>query len=127
MSKTKSVTPTQIEEMKAMVISGVQPQKIANKFGIGISTVHNYKKQFKEEGLQFESVRGRQAINKPSGLPRSNVKNLMQEISTPIHNNTQLVGSNTFVINGTTIQISNLAKSVNIEKNNENIVFSITI
>lgn len=145
MSKNRSVSLTEVEEMKAMVVAGTQPQKIANHFGISVSTVHNYKNQFKNEGLEFASVRGRQATTprQPSGEVNHNGNSRNQNhqllnnnqvngrnssgANAQLSNETNVQAGSTFVINGTTFNITGKAKSVDLNTSVKGVTFYIEI
>lgn len=135
MSKTKALSEFQIAEMKTMVTDGVQPQKIADHYKIGISTVHNYKNKFKKEGLVFSSVRGREAqggIKSPAtSLFNNNVQrnnSIVSKTNAQTNPQNQMLSGSTFVINGTSVNVSSEAKSVNINKTAQGgIIFEINI
>lgn len=131
MAKKQSVTPEQKEEIKALVVQGIGPQKIADQYGVAVSTVHNYKRMFKQQGTQFESVRGRQPAEiKPAGeVTRTSHHN--QGTHSPQSNNhttgITMQNANTFVVNGIPVTITNQAKSVNINKTNKGITFEVNL
>jgi len=111
----KRLTAVEIQQMKTMVEKGVAPEDIAQTFGMAISSVHNYKKRFKEEGLKFPSIRGKRptgAID-PGSLKSSKPA---QEFSSPQN-------GFKFVVNGVSVQISAQAKNVTIGKDNMTIDF----
>lgn len=58
-----------MDEMRTMVARGASPEDMAKYFGIAISSVHNYKKLFKKEGLSFPTVRGRRPKARPQQTP----------------------------------------------------------
>jgi hypothetical protein len=125
MSKQKSLSPDQISEMKALVTRGESPKNIADKFKVGISTVHNYKARFKNDGLSFPSVRGRKSgtIEAPVSKAIKNVSGYSKPSSTAPASQ---VG-NTFIVNGIPVTISASAKSVNINKTSSGITFEVNI
>lgn len=116
----KRLTPVQTEEMKKMVVKGVAPEDIANHFGIAISSVHNYKKRFKDEGMSFPSVKGKrpagQVQNAAGSVPgfkhTGNVISKAQSRSMPSASSQNL----RVIVNGVSIEVSAGAKSVNINK-----------
>ena len=114
----------QINEMKEMVAKGVYPEDIANHFGIAVSSVHNYKKRFKDEGLKFPSVKGKRPSNslKPEDV-------LPKEKQVPNSSHNSIIGvvngneSYKFIVNGISIEIGEGAKSINIGKDHMEIKF----
>jgi hypothetical protein len=113
----KRLTAVEIQRMKTMVANGTAPEDIAKTFGMAISSVHNYKKRFKDQGLKFPSVRGK----RPTGSiePVSNVSKHVQSASSSI---AQQDGFK-FVVNGVSVQISDQAKNVTIGKDKIEINF----
>lgn len=128
MAKKKSVTPAQLEEIKSMAIEGIGPQKIADQYGISVSAVHGYKQRFKSEGVNIPSVRGRQPGVKPSGEIRAVAEHKHPaSVRSARQTNITAQNSNTFIINGIPVNITNQAKSVNINKTNDGITFEIKL
>lgn len=105
--KYKRLSKNEIDEMKAMVQQGVAPEDLAQRFGIAISSVHNYKKQFKAQGMSFPNVKGKRPVGtaKPSGVVagRGSVPKSTPE---PIHTGYK------FVVNGVSVQVDGQAKNV---------------
>ena len=58
----KRLKPEEKERLHAMVIQGVAPEDISKYFGIAISSVHNYKKKMKEDGVVLPNLRGRRPV-----------------------------------------------------------------
>lgn len=119
----KRLSVEQINTMKDMVQKGVAPEDIANHFNIAISSVHNYKARFKEEGVSFPSVRGRRpsgTVNDPHP-PVTSTPMIGQMRSQPSSVNTG--DSYKFIVNGTSVQISGNAKNINIGKDGMEINF----
>jgi flagellar capping protein FliD len=106
------------EQMKNMVMKGVAPEDIANHFNIAISSVHNYKKRFKQQGVKFPDIRGR----RPSGSVEIQST---QNVNNPSTENYISSDSNTmnFVVNGVSVHVSAKAKNVNISKDTIEINF----
>lgn len=46
-------------ELKDFCLQGITPSAIAAHFGVSVSTVHNIKKDFEDQGITFPSVRGK--------------------------------------------------------------------
>jgi len=114
----KRLSLENIELMKAMVVRGTSPEDIAKHFDIAISSVHNYKKRFKELGLKFPDVRGK----RPSGTV--DVLSVTPVSSAPVKNEIKNDNSVTtaesklnFVVNGVNIQITGETKNVTISNN----------
>ena len=112
----KRLSAVEIQQMKTMVANGTAPEDIAKTFGMAISSVHNYKKRFKDQGLKFPSVRGK----RPTGSvePVNNVSKHVQSVSSL----SQQDGFK-FVVNGVSVQISDQAKNVTIGKDKIEINF----
>lgn len=72
----KRLTKEEINTMRQMVLDGVSPEDMSKHFSIAISSVHNYKKRFKEEGLDFPTIRGQ----RPSGDVHKPQRDLVQEL-----------------------------------------------
>lgn len=146
MAKPKSVSITQIEEMKQLVVQGIPPHKISEKFNISPSTVHNYKSQFRKEGLEFVDIKGGRTA-KPKAIKLTQQNRTFNQPSSSLVNpsvpgsdhtatglptsqvNTGAVSNakNTFIVNGTSIRINTEVKSINIDKTDGNLLFDITI
>jgi hypothetical protein len=121
MSRTAAITAKQMQLFTTMVNEGVAPEDIAKTFGIAVSSVHNYKKKLKNDGVVFPDVRGR----RPSGNINSFVDlyNELVEDKGAISNeevrnsseksNEEAEGYK-IVINGTQFFISSSAKEVHI-------------
>ena len=129
MSKPKSFTPDQLEEIKKLVVEGVRPQKIANLYNVGISTIHNYKNAFKKEGLKFSSVRGREVGTTLKKIYKENTNNTStkKEFRSGPASVSKLATVKTFIINGTTINVSGIIKSINIEDTSKGIIINVTL
>ena len=132
----KRLSGVEIEQMKTMVSEGVAPEDIATKFGVAISSVHNYKKRFKEEGLAFPSVRGK----RPTGVvepPKSSQPVKQTKAGRPtkdksvarvarqpkVVSGVQAQDGINLVVNGVSVQVSAQAKNVSIGKNSIEINF----
>lgn len=133
MSKTKVLSLAQQEEVRNLMVQGVQPQRIADLYHVAISTIHNYKTQFKNEGTEIPSVKGRQSavtaerIN-PGARTSSRSGQVPGSSQTPLPGVQGLTGRpSVFVINDVSIQISEQAKSVSIDKVGNELVFKIQI
>lgn len=127
----KRLGTTEIDEMKNMVIKGVYPEDIAKHFDIAVSSVHNYKKRFKDQGVKFPSVKGKRpsdAIKPEDTLSRSK-QDILKTEKTKGSDIIGVVSSNQttdhyrFIVNGISIEIGAGAKSVNIGKDYMEIKF----
>lgn len=110
------------DQFEKMVMDGVTPEDISKHFGIAISSVHNYKRTLKSQGIKFPDVRGK----RPSNIPPVPVETIMPpsvaETSTPAPQEMQ--GSYVKVtINNVVFYISAFAKSVSVEQNNLQVRF----
>lgn len=130
----KRLAPSQVEEMKNMVIQGVYPEDIANHFNIAVSSVHNYKTRFKEDGVKFPSVKGKRpagAIKPEDTLTKSVKQTIRPDINLSKRNQTNITGvldgysDNVykFIVNGVSVEIASGAKYVNIGKDSMEIRF----
>jgi len=57
-------------EFTTLVLDGVTPEDISKRFNVAISTVHNYKRQLQEQGLEIPSVRGKRPSGKYDDYPK---------------------------------------------------------
>jgi len=106
--KYKRLSKAEIEEMKVMVQKGTAPEDLARHFGIAISSVHNYKKQFKADGVEFPNVKGKRptGMAKPSGVVAGKNQVAKTDTPQPIHSGYM------FVVNGVSVQVDGTAKNV---------------
>jgi hypothetical protein len=114
----KRLSVEQIQQMKQMVQTGTSPEDIANHFKIAISSVHNYKKRFKTEGVNFPTVRGKRptgSIN-PATLKNNNTTTIGQFKN-------DIANGYKFIVNGVSVEISSQAKKVSIGKDSMEINF----
>lgn len=107
------------ELMKNMVVNGVAPEDIAKHFNMAISSIHNYKQRFKQQGVQFPNVRGK----RPSGS--IDIQSTIDVSNTHHHtsDDSRTTGAMDFVVNGVKVHISAQAKNVNISKDSIEINF----
>lgn len=106
----KRLSIPEIEKMKKMVQSGIAPEDIKNHFGIAVSSVHNYKKRFKADGLSFPTVKGK----RPTRTLRADIaENTDDDINSGSKKSDD---SYQFKINGMVISISGTAKNIKIGK-----------
>lgn len=116
----KRLSLENIQQMKTMVQNSIAPEDIAKHFGIAISSVHNYKNRFKQEGLKFPDVRGK----RPTGSVE--VQNISSGAITESKKEIQQAAAQSgmnFVVNGVSVQVSSKAKNVNISKDHIEINF----
>lgn len=116
---TKKVTPKEIEKMKRMVVQGVYPADIAERFKMAVSSIHNYKKRFRDEGLEFPSLRGKRqdfyaSLEQPQKPQRDET-----QMELNFHN----PDNYTFVVNTVEVEVSKDARHVNIDKDKMEITF----
>lgn len=116
----------QVKELQKMVIKGVYPDDIARHFGVAVSSIHNYKKRFKDQGIKFPSVKGKRPGNAPMPgdiiqriVPESNRSNVIGTMNSSHQNSSDYK----FIINGMSVLISAHAKSVNISDHSMEIIF----
>jgi transposase len=113
----KRLSLDDIQQMKVMVQNSVAPEDIAKHFGIAISSVHNYKNRFKQQGLKFPDVRGKRPTGSVTVQSVNPVTELKKEIQVAAES-----GMN-FLVNGVSVQVSGKAKNVNISKDHIEINF----
>lgn len=127
---SKSLRTDEIEEMKQLVLDGKSPEDISKKYGCAISTVHYYKKKFKNEGLQFASIRGQRPTGEFNGSLQSTGKstlgsnypqrNAMSPNYTAFNPSSEVIlvvdGVEIPVKPGTHVNIDSGAKSINISQ-----------
>lgn len=118
---SKRLSLQDIELMKTMVVKGVAPEDIAKHFNIAISSVHNYKKRFKLQGVKFPDVRGK----RPTGSVDIQSDKDVKTTSTSRHTGdvTAQSGAMDFIVNGVKVHVSAQAKNVNISKDSIEITF----
>lgn len=112
----KRLNEAEKAELKQMVINGVAPDDISKHFGVAISSVHNFKKQLRDQGVNFPNVKGK----RPTGAvaPQGSVKaeTVVKTPSAKVPSG-QVTSTNTSVIvNGVSYEVSAQAKKVVISK-----------
>jgi UDP:flavonoid glycosyltransferase YjiC (YdhE family) len=114
----KRLSVEQIQQMKQMVQKGTSPEDLANHFQIAISSVHNYKKRFKTEGVKFPVVRGK----RPTGsIDDTKLNNNNYNTIGQFKND--ITDGYKFIVNGVSVEISAQAKKVSIGKDSMEINF----
>lgn len=127
----KRLSAVEIQQMKTMVTKGTAPEDIATHFGMSISSVHNYKKRFKQEGLNFPDVRGMRPVGtvQPVSAAFSNKVSSFtkKESKDSIGGAINLPGSPTkdftITVNGVSVHIPSSATDVIIGKDKMEIRF----
>ena len=117
-----------MEQIKTMLQEGIKPEEIAEKFGVTVASVNNYKKKFRDAGMSFGSgsKRGRKA--KTAAVSEDGETNATAPIgqigrgkaSASANANAQAYR---FIINGVSVEISGQARNINIGKNSMEINF----
>lgn len=60
-----ALTPQALKEVKADIMKGTRPQEIADRFNVGVATIHNVKSALKKEGKKVpQSPRGNPGISR---------------------------------------------------------------
>lgn len=97
----KRLTPKEKEHLQSMVLQGVAPEDISKYFGIAISSVHNFKKKMKDNGIVLPNLRGK----RPVGIAALAENNVPMTPATPPKpgDNKKFVVLN---VKGVTIQIA---------------------
>lgn len=114
----KRLSAQEVQELKSMVQQGVSPEDISRHFGVAISSVHNYKKRFKEAGVKFPSVKGKRPVGTIE--PATNAGKVVGQV---VSQTSQAKQNYQFVVNGVTVQVSGEAKNINIGKSSMEITF----
>ena len=124
----KKVSAEDMEQIKTMLQEGIKPEEIAEKFGVTVASVNNYKKKFRDAGMSFGSgsKRGRKA--KTAAVSEDGETNAPAPIgqigrgkaSASANANAQAYR---FIINGVSVEISGQARNINIGKNSMEINF----
>lgn len=115
MAKMK-ISNEQFEQLKVLVSKGVTPEEISKRFGIAVSSVHNYKRQLKDSGLKIPDVRGK----RPSDAGHNGV---VQPITSPVQSSVVSAENIKITINSTVFYISSKAKSVSVGINELTVTF----
>jgi hypothetical protein len=113
----KRLSITEVEQMKEMVKKGVAPEDIANHFDVAISSVHNYKKKFKEQGVQFPNLKGK----RPQGSIKPTAS-ITPKSATVVSSGGKTADMQ-FVVNGIAVTVSGQAKTVTINKDSLEVNF----
>jgi transposase len=108
----KRLNDAEKAELKQMVINGVAPDDISKHFGVAISSVHNFKKQLRDQGVNFPNVKGK----RPTGVvaPSGSVK-AQSSVAVPSARATTSTNTNV-IVNGVSYEVSAQAKKVIISK-----------
>lgn len=135
MARTK-LNDQQTEDLKKMVVAGVAPQDIAEHFQVAISSVHNYKKQLKEQGVEIPDVRGKRpqgnisqvlgtgtAGSAASTLGSGAIGSGTVTPQSSVNQTGPAAETMTFVVNGTNIHVEGHAKDVVIAKDGIKVTF----
>jgi biotin operon repressor len=122
----KKVSAEDMEQIKTMLQEGIKPEEIAEKFGVTVASVNNYKKKFRDAGMSFGSgsKRGRKA--KTAAVSEDGETNAPAPIG-QIGRSKASTNANAqayrFIINGVSVEISGQARNINIGKNSMEINF----
>jgi hypothetical protein len=119
----KRLSVQEVEQMKSMVQKGVAPEDIANHFEIAISSVHNYKARFKQEGIQFPNLRGKRPIGSVGEVSVNSVSNQVKSVKQEQSSIISAESSMNFVVNGVQVRVAAGAKNVNISNKSIEINF----
>jgi len=105
--KSFALTPEQVLEVQQLLQEGYTAQDISKRFGIGMTSVHNYKNRLKAKGIILPDVRGQ----RPKGI-------------TPL--NEEEATSANFIkvsVNGTIYKVTGKPKSVIISEDNVEVTY----
>lgn len=105
----KKLEGEKLLKFRELVMEGKTPEEIKDYFGIGVSSVHNYKRKLRDEGLDIPDVRGK----RPSDVaPVAGVRPLFKNGESPAKS-----GDLEFIVNGVKITVHGSAKTVDIDGN----------
>ena len=119
----KRLSVHEVEQMKSMVQKGIAPEDIANHFEIAISSVHNYKARFKQQGIQFPNLRGKRPIGSVGEVSVNSVSNQVKSVKQEQSSTISTDSSMNFVVNGVLVRVAAGAKNVNISNKSIEITF----
>ena len=66
--RSKKLTNEQMNDLQEMLIEWQTPQDAANFFKIAVSSIHNYKKELRERGIELPNVRGQRPKGNDSSM-----------------------------------------------------------
>lgn len=119
----KRLSIQDVDLMKSMVLRGVAPEDIAKHFEIAISSVHNYKARFKQQGVQFPNLRGKRPTGSVGEVNTNSSLNQMKPVKQEQSSYISAESSMNFIVNGVQVQVSAGAKNVNISNKSIEITF----
>ncbi len=106
----KRLTPDEKEKLQGMVLQGVAPEDISNYFGIAISSVHNFKKKMKDDGIVLTNLRGKRPVG-VTALAANNIPMTPSTVPKPSDSQKFVV----IVAKGVTIQIAKSSANFSID------------
>lgn len=118
----KKLAEQQLEQLKKLVLEGKTPEDISKYFNIAVSSVHNYKKMLKDQGLEIPDIRGK----RPVGIEKTTITPLYNSEALSEVNLEKINESGSFIkvsINNVTFYISDKAQTVSLEKNHLQVRF----
>ena len=124
----KKLAAADVATLTEMVMNGVPPADLADRFKVSISSIHNYKRELKQGGLALPDVRGRRPTGQfdASKVPVEGALPMMLS-SHQGHTGagaifphegeqqSQQAAYVTFIINGLRVQVDARASSVRVE------------
>lgn len=121
MSRSTKLTEANKAILKLMVLEGWTPSDIADRLGVAISSIHNYKNQLKKEGMEVPHVRGK----RPTGDFAHQTEST--DTKTPKVITTKLTANGDkplrILFNGTRINITSNAKEVNVSEEGVEVIY----
>jgi transposase len=110
--KNKKLSDEQVNNLQEMLIAGQTPQDAANFFKVAVSSIHNYKKLLREQGIELPNVRGQ----RPKGNDSSMTPALLNQDQSL--NDFLLI-----TVQGVQVHVQNTAKSISVDANTITIKF----
>jgi len=108
--KTKKLSDEDVNLLQEMLLDGKTPEDASRHFKVAVSSIHNYKRELKERGIELPNVRGQRPKGSDTILPDKITKESMEDYL--------------FVtIGNTSICIKDTAKSVVVDKNKITIIY----
>ena len=110
--KGKKLSAEQMNDLQEMLLEGQTPQDAANFFKIAVSSIHNYKKELKERGIDLPNVRGQRPKGNDSPMTPT-LLNLDQSLKDFL----------LIKVQGVQVHVQNTAKSISVDENSITIRF----
>jgi predicted transcriptional regulator len=118
----KSLSTEQIQRMKDLLQEGKLPEDISKEIGVAVSSVNNYKKRFRDEGVVMPSKRA-DRVKKSKKIAKDTPVHSIGQITASVSEHSRSTQAYRFIVNGVSVEISGQAKNINIGPNRMEISF----